>query len=91
LNDPITEKAAQVYVSNDHMGNFFECVKTRKAPICEAEIGHRSASVCHLGGIALQLGRKLTWNPATEEFTGDPEANRRLARPMREPWNYDMV
>jgi predicted dehydrogenase len=91
LKDPITEKAAQVYVSNDHMGNFFECVKTRKAPICEAEIGHRSASVCHLGGIALQLGRKLTWNPATEEFAGDPEANRRLARPMREPWNYEMV
>jgi predicted dehydrogenase len=82
---------ARLYVSNDHMGNFFECVRTRKAPVCEAEIGHRSASVCHLGVIALRLGRKLRWDPARETFVDDREADGYLARPMRKPWTYDML
>jgi hypothetical protein len=71
------------------MGNFFDCVKSRKAPICEAEIGHRSASVCHLGVIAIRLGRKLTWDPQAETFTNDAEANSMLAREMRKPYTYD--
>ncbi len=91
LKEPVTEKEAKIYVSNDHMGNFFECVRTRKAPICEAEIGHRSVSVCHLGGIALRLGRKLTWDPAREEFPGDKEANAQLSREMHKPWGYDAM
>ena len=73
------------------MGNFFECVKTRKAPICDAEIGHRSASLCHLAGIAVALGRKLKWDPAKEEFVGDKEANAHVAREQRKPWTYDAV
>jgi hypothetical protein len=66
-------------------------VRTRKAPICEAEIGHRSVSLCHLGVIATRLGRKLNWDPAKEEFAGDKEANGYLAREMRKPWSYEMV
>src|SRR6185295_4095179 len=62
-----------VYVSNDHMGNFFDCIRTRKPPICEAEIGHRSVSLCHLGVIALRLGRKLKWDAAKESFVDDKE------------------
>jgi predicted dehydrogenase len=91
LKDPVTDKEAQVYVSDDHMGNFFECVKTRKPPICDAEVGHRSASLCHLGGIALRLGRRLKWDPAKEEFISDKEANRHVAREQRKPWTYDAV
>ena len=87
----MTEKEGQVSVSDDHMGNFFECVKTRKQPICDAEVGHRSASLCHLGVIALRLGRKLTWDPAKEEFISDKEANGYLAREQRKPWTYDAV
>ena len=78
-------------VSTDHMGNFFESVRTRKPPICDAEIGHRSATVCHLAGIALRLGRKLRWDPAKEEFVGDREANAQLAREQRKPWTYETV
>jgi myo-inositol 2-dehydrogenase / D-chiro-inositol 1-dehydrogenase len=91
LTTPLPSDAERVYVSNDHMGNFFECVRSRKQPICEPEIGHRSASLCHLGAIAVRLGRKLKWNPNEERFVDDKEANGFLAREMRKPWSYDNV
>jgi predicted dehydrogenase len=91
LSDKFGDKEARLPAVNDHMGNFFDCVKTRKAPVCDAEIGHRSASVCHLGGIAVRLGRKLTWDPAAERFVGDQEADGHLAHEMRKPWTYDAI
>ncbi|MFN8705652.1 MAG: gfo/Idh/MocA family oxidoreductase, partial [Planctomyces sp.] len=81
----------RLYESNDHMGTFFDCIRTRKAPICEAEIGHRSASLCHLGVLSLRLGRKLQWNPESEQFIGDDDADRWLKRELRKPWSYDSV
>ncbi len=91
LTTPLPSNAVRLYESNDHMGNFFDSLRTRKPTICEPEIGHRSASVCHMGVIALRLGRKLQWDPQAERFTGDEEANRWLARDMRKPWNYDSI
>ncbi len=91
LEKELPASAERLYVSNHHMGNFFDCVKSRKAPICEPEIGHRSVSVCHLGVIALRTGRKLNWDPEKEEFVNDAEANGYLSRPMRKPWGYDAV
>jgi predicted dehydrogenase len=89
LEEPLGSDAERLYVSDDHMGNFFECVKTRKAPICEAEIGHRSASVCHLGTTAIRLGRKLEWDPVAEQFKNDAEANGFVAREQRSPYTYE--
>ena len=66
--------------------NFLDCVKTRKDPYFPVDIGHRVSSLCHLGNIALELGRKLRWDPKLERFVDDEEANRRLSRPMRAPW-----
>ena len=91
LTEPLPSDAERLYVSNDHMGNFFECVQSRKAPICDAEIGHRSASLCHLGVIAMRLGRTLKWDPEREQFVGDAEANQWVAREMRKPWGYDSI
>ena len=91
LTNPLPSNAERLYVSNDHMGNFFECIRSRKRPICDVEIGHRSASVCHLGVISMRLGRKLEWDPVKEQFVGDAEANKHLAREMREPWTYDKM
>lgn len=91
LADGLSAAELKVYVSDEHMTNFFDCVKSRKAPICDAEVGHRSASLCHLAGIAIRLGRKLTWDAAKEEFVGDNEANTYLAREQRKPWTYDMT
>ena len=91
LSTPLEKKEVELYVSKDHMGNFFDCVRSRKPPICDAEIGHRAVSVCHLGVIAIRVGRKLQWDPAKEEFVGDKEANTYIAREQRQPWGYDMV
>ena len=66
--------------------NFLDCVKSRRDPYFPAEIGHRCCTVAHLGNIAMDLGRKLNWNPDTEEFVDDRMANRMRSRAMREPW-----
>jgi hypothetical protein len=71
---------------NDHHGNFLDCVKSRKTPLAPIEEAHRSATICHIGNLAMKLQRKLRWNPETEEFVDDAEANRMLARPMRSPY-----
>jgi predicted dehydrogenase len=91
LTTPLASKSIELYVSNNHMGNFFDCIRARKQPICDAEIGHRSVSVCHLGVIAIRLGRKLRWDPDKEQFVSDQEADYWLAREQRKPWTYDIT
>ena len=93
ISAPLPADAERLFVSRDHMGNFFDSVRSRKDPICDVETGHRSASECHLAQIALRLGRKLQWNVEREEFTGDgaKEANAWVAREMRKPYDYSYV
>ena len=90
LRTPLGELPERLPASSDHMGNFFDCVRSRELPICHAEVGHRSATVCHLGAIALRTGRALTWDAAAEQFVGPHarRANRYLAREMRRPYDY---
>jgi hypothetical protein len=68
------------------MQNFVDCVRSRALTIAPAEVAHRSASVGHLGVTAIETGRKIKWNPATETIIGDPEAERLLSRSYRKPW-----
>ncbi len=75
-----------LYQSRDHKQNFLDSIKSRKDPIASAEIGHRSATLCHLGNIAMLLGRKLKWDPVKERFIGDSAANSMLSRSLRAPW-----
>jgi len=87
LEKGLGENNTRLYESNDHVGNFLECMRTREQPICNAEVGHRSSSICNLGNIAMILGReKLRWDPKKEEFPDDPEANAMVKPSMREPW-----
>jgi predicted dehydrogenase len=81
-----TQEAGQYHVP-DHVRNFLDSIKSRQDPVAPVEVGHRSATVCHLGNIAMRLKRKLRWDPAQEEFADDEEANRMLTRPMRPPWH----
>jgi predicted dehydrogenase len=93
LSTPLPAGAQRLYASDDHMGNFFDCVRSRKLPIADVETGHLSATVCHLGVLALRLGRKLEWDPQREKFTGEgsKDANKMVARQMRKPFDYDFV
>jgi len=86
LNEQIGPDEVQLYRSDNHYRNFVDCVISRAEPAAPAEEAHRSLSVCHLGNIAMQLGRKVRWNPDAETFVGDDEASRMLGRPMRSPW-----
>ena len=77
------ERAGKLDAIVNHMGNFFDCIQSRRQPISDVDSQHRSASTCHLGNISMRLGRKLTWNPQQEQFEGDDEANRWLRREQR--------
>ncbi len=68
------------------VGDFIHCVKTRQRPFRDVEWSHRTATVCHLGNIALKLNRSLRWDPDKEDFIGDLEASRMVDRPRRGPW-----
>ena len=92
LKEELPADATRLYKSTDHMGNFLEGVRTRVRPICDVEVGHRSATVCHLGTIALRLGIPLRWNPEDERFTGPgaDRANAMIAREYRSPWKLEV-
>jgi predicted dehydrogenase len=86
VKEPLPATAERLYVSKNHHQNFLDCIKSRKLPICDVEIGHRSATVCHLGNIAARLGRKVEWDAAAEQIRNDDEAAQMLSRPYRSPW-----
>ncbi len=67
----------------NHMGNFFDCIQSRRLPISDVHNQHRTVSSCHLGNISMRLGRALKWNPTEETFVNDAEANRWLRRDQR--------
>ena len=76
-----------LYRSPGHHEDWLNCIQTRQRPICDVEIGYKSIVVCHLGNIAIRTGRALRWDPASERFVGDDEANRWISKPYRAPWH----
>ncbi len=69
-----------------HVRNWLDCIKSRGRPICHPESAHRATTICHAANIGLRLGRSLKWDPQTERFLGDDQANAMLVRAMRAPW-----
>ena len=63
--------------------NWINGIRTRKTTICHAAIGHRSATICQLAGIAERLGRPISWDPQSQQIVGDAEARRWQDRPRR--------
>jgi predicted dehydrogenase len=95
---PLDSMPVQLYTASNHHRNFVECIKTRKACVCDVETGHRSATVCHLGNIARwvsqqtqSVGDKLLWDPAKEQFSNSPLANTMLSRPRRKGFELPSV
>jgi len=85
--EPIGPGDIRLYKSDDHHGNWLDCIRSRRKCLADVEIGARSATICHLGNIAYELKQKLKWDPAEERFIGNEEANKLLSRPMRSPWH----
>ena len=71
---------------SNHVRNFLDCVKSRKAPNAEIETGHASTTLCHLGNIVARTGRNLKFDPASERVAADEEAGRLLRREYRRHW-----
>jgi predicted dehydrogenase len=83
---PLRGEDIHLYASENHQSDFLDCVRSRQRPIADVEIGHRTATICHLNAIAERLGRPVRWDPAHEEILGDEIAARWLDRPRRAPY-----
>lgn len=86
VTEPLGANEKPLYKSPGHQQDWFDCIRSRKRPICDVEIGARSVTVCHLGNHAYWNGRKLRWDPKAWRFPGDSEANKWLDRERRDPW-----
>ncbi len=73
-----------------HMRNFFQCVKSRKDPISDVYSHHRAITTCHLANICLRLGRKISWDPAKEQITGDDDAAKWVRREQRKGYEISV-
>ena len=83
---PLRAEEKHLYASDNHQSDFLDAVRSRQRPIADVEIGHRTATVCHLNAIAERIGRRIRWDPAKEEIIGDELAARWLDRPRRAPY-----
>ncbi len=84
--NPLAAGAVRLYESDDHMQNFIACMKTRAKPATDVDIAHRVITACHLANISIRLDRPIRWDCRSEEIVGDDEANARLAREQRAPY-----
>lgn len=87
LDSVIGPNEVHLYYSEDQHGNWLDCIRSRKPPIAPAEVGHRACSTCLIHHIAMKsAGRHLHWDPEKERFLNDPDANSRLSRSQRAPY-----
>ena len=93
IKEKLTASEHKLYRSTNHRENWLQCVKDRRRPICDVEIGSRSVTVCHLVNLAYWHGKKLQWNPRTWEFTGEnaTEANKWRGRAQREKYQLPSI
>jgi hypothetical protein len=90
LKDTVFKESDEpLYESTNHHKNWLACIKSRELPICDVEIGHRSATACHLGNMVARLGHKIAWDAKAEQIIGDADAQKMLSRPYRAPWSLD--
>ncbi|MCI0640971.1 MAG: Gfo/Idh/MocA family oxidoreductase [Gemmataceae bacterium] len=91
IKEPIGEKDVRLPRSPGHQRDFLDCMRTRRNPICDVEIGARSVTVCHLGNLAYWHQRRLRWNPRDWQFVGADGDNRWLDGQRRDPWQLPKV
>ena len=84
--EPIKDTDIRLHKSDHHFQNWIDCIKSRKKPAADIQIGHRTCTIFQIGGIARRVGRKLRWDPKKETFPGDDEANSYLKRAQRDSY-----
>lgn len=91
--EPLEDPEVELYRSTNHHADWIQCIKERRDPVANAETGHRSATVCHLGNIARwvsevtgETGQELLWDAENERFTNSDEANAFLDYQRRTPF-----
>jgi predicted dehydrogenase len=72
-----------------HVRNFLDCVKSRKQPVLNLELGHQISTAAHLGNLALRTGSRITWNAANETILGNTKADAMVGAQYRAPWKLD--
>jgi len=87
----IGKSETHLYKSEHHQQDWIDAIKQNTLPVCDAEIGHRSASICHIANIAYELNRPLSWNPQDEVFLGDDEANLKRSKLYRSPYGIPQL
>lgn len=78
-----------VYESKNHYQDFLSAMRNRTRPVCDVEIGHRTASIGNIGNIAYELNKALTWDPKSEIFN-DSAANALLGRKLNKKWGIKL-
>ncbi len=91
VKEPLGEKDVRLYKSVGHHRDWIDCIRSRKRPVADVEIGARSATVCHLANLAYWHRRKLRWDPAKWIFVDDKEANAWLDYDRRGLWQLPTV
>lgn len=86
LKELLPANAVRLYKSTNHLSNWLECMRTRKAPICDVETGQRTATICNLVNLAYIHGLPLKWDPKKERFVGENGRKEWLTREYRKPW-----
>ncbi len=87
LQEKIGPNEARLYNSPSHMGNYLDCVRTRRRTVAPVEVAVLSDNITQLSMIAILTGRKIRWDPVKEEILDDPGASQLLTRAMRSPWH----
>jgi len=91
ITSVIGENEIHLYKSEDHYGNWLDCIQSRRQPIAPVEVAHRSCSACLLSHIAMKIPKTLKWDPVRERFTNSEEANGLLSRKQRKPYGTDFI
>ncbi|OFY46508.1 MAG: hypothetical protein A2X22_09350 [Bacteroidetes bacterium GWF2_49_14] len=89
LEEKIGDNEIKLYRSLNHTQNLIDCIRSREETITPCQVAHRSISAALLGEISMLTGRKIKWNPDTQEIIDDPMASRLLRRPFRTPWKLE--
>jgi glucose-fructose oxidoreductase len=86
-NERIGPDEIRLYDSPSHMGNYVECVRSRRPTVAPVEVAVLSDSITQLSMIALGTGRKIRWDARRETIADDAGASQLLCRALRAPWH----